>query len=76
VILLDMQMPELDGYGAAAELRAQGIRTPIVALTAHAMSGDRERCLAAGCDAYMTKPVQRERLLTLLAELLDKPPAA
>ncbi len=76
LIVLDMQMPELDGYGAATELRAHGVRAPIVALTAHAMSGDRERCLAAGCDAYLTKPVQRERLLALLEELLDKVHAA
>ena len=67
LILMDMQMPELDGYGATAAIRQAGVKTPIVALTANAMAEDRARCLSVGCTDYLPKPVERYQLLSTAA---------
>jgi PAS domain S-box-containing protein len=67
LVLLDMQMPVMDGYETASRLRQRGYEGPIVALTAHAMKGDHERCLEAGCDAYVTKPIDRQRMVEIVA---------
>jgi PAS domain S-box-containing protein len=67
IVITDMQMPEMDGYTFATHLRQKGYGGPLIALTAHAMSGDAERCLRAGCDTFATKPIDKVELLSLCA---------
>jgi CheY-like chemotaxis protein len=70
LILMDMSLPVLDGWEATRRIRATGSRTPIIALTAHAMEGDEQKARDAGCDDYDTKPVELQRLLGKVEALL------
>ena len=72
IVLMDVGLPGFDGYEATRRIRKEGTtRLPVIALTAHAMSGERERALEAGCDDFDTKPVEIDRLLSKIEALLS-----
>jgi CheY-like chemotaxis protein len=71
LLVTDMQMPVMDGYSLVQELRAQGLALPVVALTANAMVEDERRCRAVGCDDFATKPIDKARLISVCARLLQ-----
>ena len=70
LILMDMQMPNMNGYDATRELRKQGIQTPVIAVTANAMLGDEKKCIEAGCNGYISKPIDRAKLNEIVAQYL------
>jgi DNA-binding NarL/FixJ family response regulator len=71
---MDIQMPNLNGYQATQILKKNGLKTPIIALTAHAMEGDRQKCLDAGCDDYLSKPVNKTKMIEMLDKYLNSKP--
>jgi two-component system, cell cycle response regulator DivK len=73
LVLMDMSLPVMDGWEATRQIKASArtAQIPVIALTAHAMTGDREKCLAAGCDEYDTKPIEFSRLLGKIQALLN-----
>jgi CheY-like chemotaxis protein len=75
VILMDMQMPVMDGYEATQKLRNAGYREPILALTAHAMIGDRQKCMDVGCDDYISKPIDPKKMVALLEAWVGRKPS-
>jgi two-component system, sensor histidine kinase and response regulator len=78
LVFMDVQMPEMDGFEATAAIRGREhgskVRLPVIALTAHAMNGDRERCMAAGMDGYLSKPIRAQELDEVLEKYLSRHP--
>ena len=73
MVLMDIQMPRMNGYDAARAIRRHGYRGPVIALTAHAMVGDEQKCLDAGCSGYLAKPIKRDLFYQMLAKYLHIP---
>src|SRR5262249_1721828 len=77
LVLMDLQMPEMNGFEVTATIRKwekeKGVQCPIIAMTAHAMKGDRERCLEVGMDGYVSKPIQVKELLEAIEKVVTSP---